>query len=180
MNISIRRLFDIRTKTLIGAMLVALALLASPSAAQTRTSALAGDTMAISRRGSRPVQPGPAAQFTGTVRVEPLFAATDASRASAASVTFDPGARSAWHSHPLGQRLVVTAGTGRVQQWGGRVKEIRAGDVVWTPPGVKHWHGAAPETAMHHIAIHEALDGNVVDWMEHVSDEQYLAAPRVP
>src|SRR5215216_691151 len=168
MSISIRRLFDIRTKTAIGAMLVELALLASPSAAQTRASALAGDTMAISRRGSRPVQPGTAAQFTGTVRVEPLFAPTDAARASAASVTFEPGARSAWHTHPRGQWLIVTAGTGRVQQWGGPVEEIRPGDVVWFAPGEKHWHGAAPTTAMTHVAVQEALDGKAAVWMEQV------------
>jgi quercetin dioxygenase-like cupin family protein len=129
--------------------------------------------MRITRSGTQPSQKGPAEWFTGSVRVDPLFQASDPSRASGASVTFEPGARSAWHTHPLGQVLIVTSGVGRVQQWGGRVEEIRAGDVVWTPPGVKHWHGASPTTAMTHIAIQEALDGKVVEWMEKVTDEQY-------
>jgi 4-carboxymuconolactone decarboxylase len=175
MSISIHRIFDMSARTSIGTTLVALALLASPSAAQTHRSGSAGETMAISRRGSRAVQRGPATQFTGTVRVEPLFAATDASRASGAAVTFEPGARSAWHTHPLGQRLIVTAGTGRVQQWGGAVQELRAGDVVWTPPGVKHWHGAAPGSAMTHTAIQESLNGRNVEWLEQVTDAQYAA-----
>jgi quercetin dioxygenase-like cupin family protein len=107
------------------------------------------------------------------VRVDPLFPARDPGRTSGGSVTFEPGARSAWHTHPLGQILIVTAGVGRVQQWGGLAQEIRPGDIVWIPPGVKHWHGAAPTTAMTHIAIQEHVDGKVVDWMEKVSDEQY-------
>ncbi len=129
--------------------------------------------MDIRRVGSQPSGKGPAEWFTGAVRVDPLFAVHDPARASGASVTFEPGARTAWHTHPLGQTLIVTAGSGRVQRWGGPVKKIRPGDVVWIPPGEKHWHGAAPATAMMHIAIQEALDGKAVDWMEKVSDEQY-------
>jgi 4-carboxymuconolactone decarboxylase len=134
-----------------------------------------GQTITIARSGSQPSRPGPAENFTGSVRVNPLFAANDPARASGGSVTFEPGARSAWHTHPRGQVLIVTAGVGRVQQWGGPVEEIRVGDVVWTPPGVKHWHGASPSTAMTHIAIQEHLDGKVVDWFEKVSDAQYGA-----
>jgi quercetin dioxygenase-like cupin family protein len=129
--------------------------------------------LVIQRAGSQPSATGPAERFTGAVRVDPLFPARDPGRASSGSVMFEPGARSAWHTHPLGQILIVTAGVGRVQQWGGAVQEIRPGDVVWIPPAVKHWHGAAPTTAMTHIAIQEHLDGKVVDWMEKVSDEQY-------
>ena len=135
-------------------------------------------TMVITRAASRSTQPGPTANFTGTVRMTPLFDATASRCASGASVTFDPGARSAWHTHPRGQILIVTVGAGRVQQWGGPVEEIRAGDVVWTPAGVKHWHGAALETAMTHIAIQEQGRGKAVEWMEKVSDEQYRIAPR--
>nr|BBH92305.1 cupin [Thermogemmatispora argillosa] len=129
--------------------------------------------MEIRRGGSQPSQQGPAATFTGRVRIDPLFEAPSPARVRAASVTFEPGARTAWHSHPLGQILIVTAGCGRAQRWGGPVEEIRPGDVVWFAPGEKHWHGAAPTTAMTHIAIQEELDGKVADWMEHVSDEQY-------
>ncbi len=113
--------------------------------------------------------------FTGTVRVDPLFQAPAPARVSGAAVTFEPGARTAWHSHPLGQTLVVTAGFGRVQRWDGPIEDIRPGDVVWFPPGEKHWHGASPTTALTHIAVQEQLDGKNVDWMEHVSDDQYLA-----
>ncbi|MHB8735412.1 MAG: (R)-mandelonitrile lyase [Terriglobales bacterium] len=116
---------------------------------------------------------GPAEYFTGTVRVDPLFEAHDPARAPGVSVTFEPGARTAWHAHPLGQTLIVTAGCGRVQRWGGPIEEIRPGDVVWIPLGEEHWHGAAPTTAMTHIAIPEHLDGQTADWMEKVSDEQY-------
>jgi quercetin dioxygenase-like cupin family protein len=127
----------------------------------------------IKRSGSRPSSRGAAEYFTGRVRVDPLFEAPTPARVRGASVTFEPGARTAWHSHPLGQTLVVTAGCGRAQRWGGPVEEIRSGDVVWFAPGEKHWHGAAPTTAMTHIAIQEHLDGNVVEWMEQVSDAQY-------
>ena len=118
---------------------------------------------------------GPAEYFTGTVRIDPLFQAHDPARALGASVTFEPGARTAWHTHPLGQTLIVTAGCGLVQRWGGPIEEIRPGDVVWIPPGEKHWHGATATTAMTHIAIQEQLDGKSADWMEQVSDEQYQA-----
>jgi 4-carboxymuconolactone decarboxylase len=136
------------------------------------------DEMHITRSGTQPSQRGPAEYFTGMVRIDPQFPAHEPARASGAYVTFEPCARTAWHAHPLGQVLVVTAGVGRVQQWGGPVEEIRAGDVVWIPPGVKHWHGAAPTTSMTHLAIQEALDGKVGDWMEKVTDEQYGAVVR--
>jgi quercetin dioxygenase-like cupin family protein len=129
--------------------------------------------MEIKRNGSQPSSKGPADYFTGTVRIDPLFQAPDPARVRGASVTFEPGARTAWHTHPLGQTLIVTAGCGLVQRDGGPVEEIRPGDVVSFAPGEKHWHGAAPTTAMTHIALQEALDGKVVDWMEHVSDAQY-------
>jgi quercetin dioxygenase-like cupin family protein len=127
----------------------------------------------ITRSGAQPSQHGPGEHFTGSVRVDPLFQPNAPSRTSGAYVTFEPCARSAWHTHPLGQILVITSGVGRVQQWGGPVQEIRAGDVVWTAPGVKHWHGASPTIAMTHLAIQEALDGKAVEWMEKVTDEQY-------
>ena len=130
-------------------------------------------TMDIKRIGSQPSAKGPADYFTGAVRIDPLFQAPDPARVSGASVTFEPGARTAWHTHPLGQTLIVTAGCGWAQLWGGPVEEIRPGDVIWFPPGVKHWHGATPTTAMTHIAMQERLDGKVVDWMEKVGDEQY-------
>jgi quercetin dioxygenase-like cupin family protein len=130
--------------------------------------------MEIKRAGTQPSAKGPAEWFTGAVRIDSLFGAPDPARAAGAGVTFEPGARTAWHTHPLGQTLIVTAGCGRAQRWGGGpVEEIRPGDVVWIPPGEKHWHGAAPTTAMTHIAIQEKLDGRVVDWLEPVSDEQY-------
>ena len=129
--------------------------------------------MEIKRVGTQPSAKGPAEWFTGTVRIDPLFQSPDPARAQGASVTFEPGARTAWHTHPLGQTLIVTAGCGWTQRWGGPVEEIRPGDVVWIPPDEKHWHGAAPTTAMTHIAIQEKLDGKVVEWMEPVSDEQY-------
>jgi quercetin dioxygenase-like cupin family protein len=116
---------------------------------------------------------GPEDWFTGTVRIDPLFDPEAPARAAAASVTFEPGARTAWHTHPLGQHLIVTAGLGRIQRWGGPVEEVRPGDVVWFPPGEKHWHGASPTAAMTHTAIQEALDGKAVEWLEKVSDEQY-------
>jgi quercetin dioxygenase-like cupin family protein len=129
--------------------------------------------MNVQRPGSQPSAKGPEEYFTGTVRIDPLFQAVDPSRVSAGLVTFEPCARSAWHTHPLGQRLIVTAGCGRVQRWGGPIEEIRPGDVVTIAPGEKHWHGAAPTTAMSHIAIQEAVDGRNVDWLEKVTDEQY-------
>ncbi len=129
--------------------------------------------MEIKRVGSQASAKGPSDWFTGTVRIDPLFQAPDPALVSGASVTFEPGARTAWHTHPLGQTLIVTAGSGWAQRWGGAIEEIRAGDVVWFPPGEKHWHGATPTTAMTHIAIQEKRDDKVVEWMEHVSDEQY-------
>ena len=129
--------------------------------------------MEIKRNGSRPARQGPADYFTGAVRIEPVIEAPDPARVASASVTFEPGARTAWHTHPLGQTLLVTSGRGRAQRWGGPVEEIGPGDVVWFAPGEKHWHGAAPASAMTHIAIQERLDGNAVEWMEKVTDEQY-------
>ncbi len=131
--------------------------------------------MDIKRSGSQPSGKGQAENFTGSVRMDPLFQASDPARVVGLSVTFEPGARTAWHNHPLGQHLIVTAGCGRVQRWGGPIEEIRPGDVVWAPPGEKHWHGAAPTTAVTHIALQEQLDGKTVNWMEKVSDEQYQA-----
>ena len=129
--------------------------------------------MEITRVGSKPSGKGPAEWFTGTVRIDPLFQAPSPARAAAAAVTFEPGARTAWHTHPFGQTLVVIAGFGRAQRWGGPLEEIRPGDVVWISPGEKHWHGASPATAMTHLAIQERLDGKAVEWMEKVTDEQY-------
>ena len=129
--------------------------------------------MEITRNGSQPSVQGPADWFTGTVRIDPLFSATEPARVGGANVTFEPGARTAWHTHPLGQTLIITAGSGRVQRWGGPVEEVNPGDVVQFAPVEKHWHGASPTTAMTHIAVHEYLDGSPVEWMEHVSDEQY-------
>jgi quercetin dioxygenase-like cupin family protein len=129
--------------------------------------------MEIKRNGSQPSGKGPADWFTGTVRIDPLFQPNAPARAAAACVTFEPGARTAWHTHPLGQTLIVTAGHGWVQREGVPVEEINPGDVIWFPAGERHWHGATPDTAMTHIAIQEQLDGKVVDWMEKVSDEQY-------
>ncbi len=131
--------------------------------------------MQLKRSGSQPSAKGPAECFTGSVRVDPLIEAPEPARLRAASVTFEPGARSAWHTHPLGQALIVTAGCGYVQSWGSPVRIIRPGDVVWCPPNEKHWHGAVPSTALTHIALQEALDGKVVEWLEKVTDEQYLA-----
>jgi quercetin dioxygenase-like cupin family protein len=131
--------------------------------------------MEIKRSGSQPSTPGPSDWFTGAVRIDPLLQPHPPGRAAGASVTFEPGARTAWHTHPLGQTLIVTAGCGRAQRWGGPVEEIRPGDVIWFAAGEKHWHGASPTTAMTHIAIQEQLDGKAVDWLEKVSDEQYRA-----
>ena len=129
--------------------------------------------MNIQRNGSQPSINGSAENFTGRVRIDPLFQAHEPARASGGLVTFEPGARTAWHTHPLGQTLIVISGCGWTQCWDGPKEEIKAGDVIWCPPGHKHWHGATSTTAMSHIAIQEALDGKVVDWMEKVSDEQY-------
>jgi quercetin dioxygenase-like cupin family protein len=129
--------------------------------------------MEITRAGSKPSGKGPADWFTGTVRIDPLFTAPAQARVGGAAVTFEPGARTAWHTHPLGQTLIVTSGVGWVQREGGPVDKIRPGDVVWFQPGEKHWHGATTTTAMTHVAIQESLDGTAVEWMEHVSDEQY-------
>lgn len=131
--------------------------------------------MQIKRNGTQASVRGPADWFTGSVRIDPLFQAQGDARAAGNAVTFEPGARTAWHTHPLGQMLIVTAGAGRVQRWGGPIEAIHPGDVVWFEPGEKHWHGAAPTTAMTHIAIQEALDGTAVDWLEHVSDADYGA-----
>jgi quercetin dioxygenase-like cupin family protein len=129
----------------------------------------------IIRAGSTASGKGPADWFTGTVRIDPLFNRFAPDRVQGASVTFEPGARTAWHTHPLGQTLIVTSGAGRVQRWDGPIEDIRPGDVVWFAPGEKHWHGAAPEVAMTHIAIQEVQDGKAVEWMEKVSDDQYGA-----
>jgi len=133
--------------------------------------------MDIKLNGSQPSWKGPEDWFTGAVRVDPLFSVVDPSRMSGSSVTFEPGARTAWHSHPLGQTLIVTAGLGRVQAWGGPVQEIRPGDVVRFAPNEKHWHGASPTTGMSHIALSERHESENMEWMEHVSDEQYQAEP---
>ena len=129
--------------------------------------------MIIHRIGDRPSAAGAPEYFTGTVRLDPQFQSPEPARAMGASVTFEPGARTAWHTHPLGQTLIVTAGCGLVQRWGGPIETVRPGDVVWFPPGEKHWHGASPTVAMTHLAIQESLDGVAVAWLEHVSDEQY-------
>ena len=129
--------------------------------------------MQITRSGSQPSGKGPSKYFVGVVRVDPLFQAPDPARVSGASVTFEPGARTAWHTHPAGQILIVMSGVGWVQEWNGDKREIRPDDVIWTPPGVKHWHGATAINGMSHVAIQELVDGRNVDWMENVSDEQY-------
>jgi quercetin dioxygenase-like cupin family protein len=135
--------------------------------------------MIITRNGSQPSRKGTSDYFTGIVRIDPLFDAPEPARVFVASVTFEPGARTAWHTHPLGQTLVVTAGVGWAQRWGGPIEEIRSGDVVWFAPGEKHWHGATAANAMTHLAIVEKLNGKSADWMEHVSDEQYLRKDEV-
>ena len=130
-------------------------------------------TMEITRNGSRPSSQGPEAYFSGSVRVDPVFQVGEPARLNAGSVTFEPGARTAWHTHPLGQTLIITAGLGWVQTEGGPIEEVRPGDVVWFPPGERHWHGATPTTGMTHIAVQESLNGKNVDWMEKVGDAQY-------
>lgn len=129
--------------------------------------------MDITRAGTKPSAKGPTDWFTGTVRIDTLFNPFDSERVQGGQVTFEPGARTAWHTHPLGQTLIVVSGLGHVQRWGGPIEAIHPGDVIWFPPGEKHWHGASAQTAMVHIAIQEVLDGKMVDWMEQVSDEQY-------
>ena len=156
---------------------IAISLCMLASVAQSQTSKDQG-AIWIMRSGSQSSRQGPAENFTGSVRVDPLFQATAPARASGALVTFAPGARTAWHAHPLGQILIVTAGTGRVQRWGDPVEEIHQGDIVWIPPGQKHWHGAPPNISMAHIAIVEQLGGKSVEWMEKVSDAQYGAPLR--
>ena len=132
--------------------------------------------MEIKRSGAQPSAPGPAAYFTGTVRIDAPFKGTEPARVNGATVTFEPGARTAWHTHPAGQTLIVVSGLGRVQRVGGPIEVIRPGDIVWIEPGEKHWHGASPTVAMTHIAIQEAINGSPVEWMEHVTDEQYYTA----
>lgn len=129
--------------------------------------------MDIKRNGAQPSRAGQAEYFTGAVRIDPLFQAPDPARVGAAVVTFEPGARTAWHTHPLGQTLIITSGLGWVQRDGGAIEEVRPGDVIWFPPGERHWHGATPITALTHIAVQESIGGKTVDWLEHVSDEQY-------
>jgi 4-carboxymuconolactone decarboxylase len=153
---------------------IAISLFMLASSAHSQTSNDQG-AIRIMRSGSQPSRQGPAENFTGSVRVDPLFQANAPARGSGSLVKFEPGARTVWHTHPLGQILIVTAGTGRVQRWGDPVEEIRQGDVVWIPPGQKHWHGAAPNSSMAHIAIVEQLDGKAVEWMEKVSDARYGA-----
>jgi quercetin dioxygenase-like cupin family protein len=148
-------------------MVLSIALCASAADAK------ADPMITVMPAGSQPSTAGAAGNFTGSVRVDQRFQATAPARVGGGVVTFEPGARSAWHTHPLGQTLIVTAGVGRVQQWGGPVQDIRPGDVVWIPPGIKHWHGATPTHGMSHIAIAEALDGKSVEWMEQVADDQY-------
>ncbi|WP_425598173.1 (R)-mandelonitrile lyase [Brucella intermedia] len=135
--------------------------------------AYANSEILVTRAGAQPSAAGPAEHFTGSVRVDGRFKGSGDARISGATVTFDPGARTAWHTHPLGQTLIVKAGVGLVQHEGGPIKEIRPGDTIWIPPGVKHWHGATATVGMSHIAFSEALDGKTVEWMEQVSDEQY-------
>ena len=157
------------------AIAISLGMLASGAKSQTRSDP---DAIRITRSASPPSQPAPADHFTGVALIDLSFQTSTQARISGARVTFEPGARTAWHTHPLGQLLIVTAGTGRVQRWGDAVDEIRQGDVVWIPAGQKHWHGAAPNSSMAHIGIVEALDGKTVDWMEKVGDAQYAAPLR--
>ncbi|MBF0528373.1 MAG: cupin domain-containing protein [Deltaproteobacteria bacterium] len=157
------------------AILLSLFLLVSTGAlaSQALTAETEKKSQTISRAGSQPSIKGAAEYFTGNVRVDPLFPANDSTHFSGAYVTFEPGARSAWHVHPAGQHLLVITGVGRTQEWGGRVEEIKPGDVIWCPPGIKHWHGASLTTAMTHIAITGTINGKNVEWMEKVTDEQY-------
>jgi quercetin dioxygenase-like cupin family protein len=161
---------------LLATTVLSLSLCAGASAQADQATASSNDgvsALAITRSGSQPSAKGSVDYFTGSVRIDPLFQANVPSRASGAMVTFEPGARTAWHTHPAGQVLIVMAGAGWVQSWGGGIQAIRPGDVVQIPPGAKHWHGATATTGMTHIAIQEQVDGKVVDWMEQVSDAQY-------
>ncbi len=160
---------------ILAAIAISLCMLASGVQSQTSSDQ---ETIKITRSGSPPPRPGTAAHFNGAVRIDSSFQTYAPARMSGARVVFEPGARTAWHTHPLGQILIITKGTGRVQRWGDPVDEIRQGDVVWIPPGQKHWHGAAPNSSMTHIAIAEQLDGKTVEWMEKVSDAQYGAPLR--
>jgi quercetin dioxygenase-like cupin family protein len=161
-------------KTLLG-IAVSAAIPFATVAGQAGNASHVATTHQITRAGTQASTAGPADYFTGRARVDPLFPASSEINASGAYVTFEPGARSAWHTHPAGQRLVVVSGAGLTQDWGKPVQEIRPGDVVWCPPGVKHWHGAAPTTAMTHLAVTGAVDGKSVEWMEKVTDDQYNA-----
>lgn len=186
---------------LLATMVTAISLFASAAARAQGGSPSASDapqppplqgsqTIKITRNGLPALNEGPAEHFTGSARIDPLFSENPPSHTSGGRVTFESGARTAWHSHPLGQALIVTAGKGWVQQWGGQIEEIRQGDVVWIPPGVKHWHGATASTSMTHIAVQESLNGKTAEWMEKVSDEQYgkfpptsgevIGSPRAP
>lgn len=158
-------------------LVLALSLITTACAQVNKKESVSSPKMEVARKGSQPSRQGPAENFTGTVRVDPLFQAKESTHASGAYVTFTKGSHSAWHTHPLGQTLIVTEGVGRIQQWGGTVYEIKPGDVIWTPPGVKHWHGASPESGMTHMAVTEALNGKSVEWMEKVSAEQYQQSP---
>jgi quercetin dioxygenase-like cupin family protein len=168
--------FSRRQVLLVGGSLAAVPLLAglATNAQAQQTEEVNIVSMEISRNGSRPSAKGAAANFTGSVVVDPLYPPNESTTSSGGLVTFEPGARSAWHTHPAGQVLIVTSGTGWVQEEGGQKIEVKPGDVIWTPPGVKHWHGASVSNGMSHIAITNVVDGRNVDWMEHVTDEQYL------
>jgi quercetin dioxygenase-like cupin family protein len=163
---------QLRSALLVPALLL-LVCCTHPAVSTATPPTTAGEHLEVWRAGSQPSTTGASANFAGKVVVTPLFRATEHTRASGGSVAFEPGAHSVWHSHPAGQTLIVTAGTGWVQEWGGKKVEMRPGDVVWTPPGVKHWHGATATEAMTHIAIQERVDGSVVTWMEAVTEEQY-------
>jgi quercetin dioxygenase-like cupin family protein len=167
--------YDARRITRLIGVITLLRLISNRSVRQNARFTAGEKLMHLIRNGTQASAKGPADYFTGHVRIDPLFNAPEPARVGCASVTFEPGARSAWHIHPLGQILIVTVGCGWTQCEGGQVEVIRAGDVIWCPPGHRHWHGATPTTAMTHIAVQEYLDGKAVEWMEHVTDEQYLA-----
>ncbi len=160
-------------RSLVASGSLALATVARVAARPLGSDAERKENMQITRSGSQASRKGPEEWFTGSVRIDPLFQAPDPARAGAGQVTFEPGARTAWHTHPLGQTLIITSGVGWVQRDGGPIEEVKPGDVVWFPPGEKHWHGATPKTAMTHIAVQELQNGKNVDWLEKVSDEQY-------